>query len=63
MNFDATLLYQNALWEEKTVYPKIKSGFAFKPHKNTIYVDVFNNKSFKQDGNQSVISKKYIHTT
>ena len=29
MDFDATSLYTSALYDEKSVYPKIESGFAF----------------------------------
>ena len=28
MDFDATSLYPSAMYDEKSVYPKIKSGFA-----------------------------------
>ena len=31
MDFDATSLYPSAMWDENSVYPKIESGFAFKP--------------------------------
>ena len=32
MDYDATSLYSSAMWDEKSVYPKIENGFAFKPH-------------------------------
>ena len=32
MDFDATLLYPGARWDEKSVLPKLESGLAFKPH-------------------------------
>ena len=32
MDFDATSLYPSALWDEMSVYPKIETRFAFKPH-------------------------------
>ena len=38
MDFDATSLYPCAMWDEKSVYPKIETGFAFKPHMNDVYV-------------------------
>ena len=41
MDFDATSLYPSAMWDEKSVYPKIESAFAFKPHMNKTYVDAF----------------------
>ena len=36
MDFDATSLYPSAMWDEKSVYPKIESGFAFKPYMNDV---------------------------
>ena len=36
MDFDATSLYQSAMWDEKPVYPKIETAFAFKPHMNKV---------------------------
>ena len=44
MNFDATSLYPSATYDENSVYPKIATGFAFKPHTNYVYVEalIFN---------------------
>ena len=53
MDFDATSLYPSAMWDKKSVYPKIKTGFAFKPHRNDVYTEAFNNKTFNQDCNES----------
>ena len=55
MAFDATSLYPSALWDENSVYPKIETGFAFKPHMNNVYVEAFNNQNFNQDGDESAI--------
>ena len=55
MDFDATSLYPSAMWDENSVYPKIESGFAFKPHMNNVYVEAFNNQTFNQDGDESAI--------
>ena len=55
MDFDATSLYPSAMWDENSVYPKIESGFAFKPHMNNGNVEVFNNQTFNQDGDESAI--------
>ena len=41
MAFDASSLYSSAMWDEKSVYPRIESGFALKPYKNDIYVEAF----------------------
>ena len=45
MDFEATSLYPSAMWDEKSVYPKIETGFAFKPHMNNVYVEAFNNQT------------------
>ena len=55
MDFDATSLYLTAMWDENSVYPKIESGFAFKPHMKKTFVDAFNNQTFNQDGDESAI--------
>ena len=55
MDHDATSFYPSAMWDENSVYPKIESGFAFKPNMNDIYVEAFNHKFFNQDGNDSGI--------
>ena len=55
MDFDATSLYPSAMWDANSVYPKIESGFAFKPHTNDVYVEAFNNQSFNEDGDESAI--------
>ena len=34
------------MWDEKSVYPKIETGFTFKPQLNDIFVETFNNKTF-----------------
>ena len=53
MDIDATSLYPRAMWDENGVYPKIETGFAFKPHMNDVYVEAFNNQTFKEDGDES----------
>ena len=55
MDFDATSLYPSAMWDEKSVYPKIETGFVFKPQMNDVYVEAFNNQSFNEDGDESAI--------
>ena len=60
MDFDATSLFPSAMWDGKSVYPKIETVFVFQPHKNNIYMEVFNNQTFEQDGNESAILKKNI---
>ena len=55
MDFDATSPYPSAMWDEKSVYSIIETGFAFKPHMNIVYVEAFNNQTFNQDGDESAI--------
>ena len=55
MDFDATSLYPSAMWDYNSIYPKIETGFAFKPHMNDIYVEAFNNQTFNEDGDESAI--------
>ena len=62
MDFDATSLYPSAMWDQNSVYPKIKNGFAFKTHMNNVYVEAFNNQTFNQDGDEFAILRiKYYN--
>ena len=54
-DFFATSLYPSAMWDEDSVYPKIETGFAFKPDKKDAYVETFNSKTFNQNGNESPV--------
>ena len=45
------------MWDERSVYPKIESGFVFKPHMNKTYVEAFINQTFNRNGNESAILK------
>ena len=55
MDFDATSFYPSAMWEENSVYSTIETGFAFKPHMNDVYLEVFINQTFNEDGDESAI--------
>ena len=55
MDYDGNSLYPSAMWDEKSVYPKIDTGFAFKPDTNSVYVEAFNNQTFNEDGDESAI--------
>ena len=55
MGYDGISLYPSAIWDENSVYPKIETGFAFKPNMNDVYVDAFNNQTFNEDGDKSAI--------
>ena len=47
MDSDATSLNPSAMWDEKSVYPKLETGFASKPDKNKVYGEAFINQTFK----------------
>ena len=57
MDFDATSLCPSAMWHINSRYPKIETGFVFKPHMIDFYVEAFNNQTFEKDGKESVILK------
>ena len=50
MDFDAPSLDSSATWDEKSVYPKIETVFAFKLHLKDVYVKSFNDQKFIKDG-------------
>ena len=50
------------MYDKNSVYPKIETGLAFKPHMNDVFVEAFNHKIFNQDGNESATLKlKYYN--
>ena len=58
MAFDATSLYPSAMYDEKSIYPKIETGYAFTEDMNDELVKEFNNQTF----NKSAILKiKYYN--
>ena len=62
LDFDATSLYPSSMRDDRSVYPKIETEFAFKPHMIHIYVEAFNIQPFNQDGNEKAILKlKYYN--
>ena len=57
MEFDATSLYTSAMWDKNSIYPRIETGYAFKPQMNKTYVNAFNDQKISQDGNESAALK------
>ena len=57
MGFDATSLYPSGKYGKNSVQPEIRSGFAFQPHMNDLYVKTFSNHSFNKDDDDSTIVK------
>ena len=55
MDYDATSLYPSVMWDQKSLYSRTETGYAFKPDMNDVYVEAFNNQTFNQDGDESAI--------
>ena len=47
-DFDAVSLYPSAMWDPKSIYSKIETGYAFKREMNDQLVEKFNNQTFTQ---------------
>ena len=47
-DFDAVSLYPSAMWDEKSIYPRIETEYAYTGDMNDEPVKKFNNQSFNQ---------------
>ena len=47
-DFDATSLYPSAMWDEKSIYPRIETDYAFTRDMNKFLVHKFNIQTFNQ---------------
>ena len=56
-DFDATSLYPSAMWDEKSIYPRIETGYSFTRDMNKYLVHRFNNQTFTQGS--AVLKIKY----
>ena len=45
-DFDAVSLYPSAMWDEKSIYPRIETGYAYTKDMNDEHVEKFNNQTF-----------------
>ena len=45
-DFDAVSLYPSAMWDEKSIYPRIETGFGYTRDMNNELVEKFNNQTF-----------------
>ena len=44
------------------MYPKIETGFAFKPDLNDVYEEAFNNQTFNENGDEcAILTIKYCN--
>ena len=47
-DFDAVSLYPSAMWDEKSIYPRIETGYAYTKDMNDELVEKFNTVNFNQ---------------
>ena len=59
-DFDAVLLYPSAMWDKKSFYPRIETGYAFTRDMNDELVEKFNIQTFTQGS--AVLGIKYYNT-
>ena len=58
-DYDATSLYPSAMWDEKSIYPRIETGYSFTRDMNKILVHRFNNQNFTQGS--AILKIKYYN--
>ena len=58
-DFDAVSLYPSAMWDPKSIYPKIETGYAFKREMNDELVEKINNQTFTQGS--AILKIKYFN--
>ena len=58
-DFDAASLYPSAMWDEKSIYPRIEAGYAFTRDMNDELVEKFNNQTFTQGS--AILKIKYYN--
>ena len=56
-DFDAVSLYPSAMWDEKSIYPRTETGYAFTRDMNDELLEKFNNQTFTQGS--AVLKIKY----
>ena len=59
-NYDANSLYPSAMWDEKLIYPRIETGYAYTRDMNDELVEKFNNRTFTQGS--AILKIKYYNT-
>ena len=58
-DFDAVSLYPTAMWDEKSIYPRIETGYAFTADMNDEFVEKFNTGVFNQGS--AILKIKYYN--
>ena len=58
-DFDAVSLYPSAMWDEKSIYPRIETGYAYTRDMNDELVEKFNTQNFNQGS--AILKIKYYN--
>ena len=58
-DFDAVSLYPSAMWDEKSLYPRIETGYAYTREMNNELVNKFNTGNFNQGS--AILKIKYYN--
>ena len=58
-DFDAVSLYPSAMWDEKSIYPRIETGYAYKRDMNDELVENFNTCNFNRGS--AILKIKYYN--
>ena len=58
-DFDAVSLYPSAMWDEKSIYPRIETGYAYRKDMNDELGEKFNNQTFTQGS--AILKIKYYN--
>ena len=58
-DFDAVSLYPSAMWDEKSIYPRIETGYAYTKDMNDELVEKFNNQTFTRGS--AILKIKYYN--
>ena len=56
-DFDCVSLYPSAMWDKKSIYPKIETGYPYTIDMNNDLVEKFNNGKFNQ--RSALLKNKY----
>ena len=59
-DFDAVSLYPSAMWDEKSIYPRIETGYAYTRDMNDELVNKFNSGNFSQGS--AILKIKYFNS-
>ena len=59
-DFDAVSLYPSAMWDEKSIYPRIETGYAYARDMNDELLEKFNTGNFTQGS--AILKIKYYNT-